>query len=81
MCFCKTFLMIDEVECDDPLDLKKWIESLEDDFEPMLGVPDEGQEDSYITILNHERTDPRVVKGPRLETKNKLGGIVPSSTI
>ena len=73
--------MIGEVECDDPLGLKKWIESLEDDFEPMLGVLDEEQEDSYITILDHKRADPQVEKGPRLGTKDKLRGTVRSSTI
>jgi hypothetical protein len=55
----RIFLMIDEVECGDLNDLKKWIESLEDEFEPMLqlGVADEELEDSYITVLGEKISD------------------------
>lgn len=73
--------MTGDVEYDDLQDLKKWIESLEDDFEPMLGVPDEGHEDSCVTVLDHKSANPQDGKEPRLEIEDKLGGTVQSNTV
>jgi hypothetical protein len=78
---CTTFLMLGDVDWGDFQDLNQWIESLEDEFEPMLGGAEKEWEDSNIPVLGHEISDPQHREGPRLDMGFKGHGLVLDNTL
>ena len=70
----RKLLMVDDVFYDESLDLKKWIESLEDEFEPMSGMPNDEQETSQYTLLDNDISNPLGEKKSPSETKDKSNG-------
>lgn len=61
-----------DVEVDD---LKRWVESLEDEFEPMLGVPDDAEvEEKTLRVLD-QKLSSQQAKSLHLQITENLHGM------